>query len=242
MTGKLSGRTILITGASSGIGAAVARSFAAEGARLILAARRREKLEALAAELGDAEILIRPTDVTQEEDVKALFAESEAFGPVDMLVNNAGSTTHGAAVDMTMETWRATIELNLTAGFLCAREALRVMIPRKRGRIINIGSISAQVPRNNAIAYTASKYGMEGLTRGLALEAREHGITVSIVLPGSTVSELAGQPEDLSRVGDKTMAGTTVASVILTMAAMPDDANLLTATVLPIAQPYLGRG
>ncbi|MGD9810449.1 MAG: SDR family oxidoreductase [Sphingobium sp.] len=242
MGDRLKGRVAIITGASSGIGKAAAKAFADEGARLILAARRKEKLEELAAGLTGADILVRPTDVTSEEDVAGLFADAEAFGPIDLLVNNAGSTTHGSAIDMTMQVWRDTIELNLTSVFMCAREAMKVMIPRGRGRIINIGSISAQVPRNNAIAYTASKFGVEGLTRGLALEGREHGITVSIIHPGSTVSELAGQAEDPSRAGPKTMMGSTVASAIVTMAAMPDDASMLTSIVIPIAQPYLGRG
>src|SRR5690606_16542095 len=226
MGNRLSGRVAIITGASSGIGKAVAHAFAQEGARLILAARRREKLEKLAADLGNSDILVRPTDVTNEEEVQRLFTDAEAFGNVDLLVNNAGATTHGSAVDMSIDVWRQTIDLNLTAAFLCAREAMKFMIPRGRGRIINIGSISAQAPRNNAIAYTASKYGVEGLTRGLALEGREHGITVSIIHPGSTVSELAGKPEDHSRVGPTTMAGSTVASAVVMMAAMPDDANL----------------
>ena len=242
MGDRLAGRVAIITGASSGIGRAVAHAFAAEGASLILAARRREKLDMLAAELGGCDVLVRATDVTNEEDVQGLFSDAEAFGKVDLLVNNAGMTTHGSAVDMSTEVWSQTIDLNLTAAFLCAREAMKVMIARGRGRIINIGSISAQAPRNNAIAYTASKYGVEGLTRGLALEGREHGITVSIIHPGSTVSALAGKPEDQSRVGPTTMAGSTVASAVVMMAAMPDDANLLTATVLPVAQPYLGRG
>ena len=241
MAGRLKDRVAVITGASSGIGAAVAKAFASEGARLVLAARRRDKLEELAASIGQADVLICPTDVTSESDVRALFEAAERFGPVDLLICNAGATTHGAAIDMTMDTWRQTIELNLTAAFACAREALQRMIPRGRGRIINIGSISAQMPRNNAIAYTASKYGLEGLTRGLALEAREHGITVSIIHPGSTATELAG-PEDITRVGPSTMASATVADVIVTMAAMPDGANLLSATLLPVAQPYLGRG
>ena len=242
MTDRLSGRIAIITGASSGIGAAVARAFAAEGARLVLAARRRERLQELADELGPADVRICPTDVTDEGQVKTLFAQAGEMGPVDLLVNNAGATTHGSAIDMPLDTWRQTLDLNLTAAFICAREAMRVMVPRGRGRIINIGSISAQAPRDNAIAYTASKYGLEGLTRGLALEGRPHGITVCIIHPGSTATELAGKPEDLSKVGPKTMAGATVAQAIVTMASMPDEANLLSATLLPIEQPYLGRG
>ena len=132
------------------------------------------------------------------------------------------------------------IGLNLTAAFLCGREALRVMKPRGRGKIINIGSLSAQMPRNDTIAYATSKFGMEGMTRSLALDGREHGVTASIVHPGLTMSELAG--DAVGQAGPMLMEADTTARVVELMAAVPFDANLLTATILPIAQPYLGRG
>src|SRR5690606_37605932 len=130
----LSRHTAIITGASSGIGAGIARCFAARGARLILAARRADRLDTLAEELRatGAQILTRPTDVTIEEDVIGLFAEAEAFSPVTLLVANAGIATHRPTIDVTLDDWRAVIDVNLTAAFLCGREALRVMQPRGR--------------------------------------------------------------------------------------------------------------
>lgn len=240
----LSRHTAIITGASSGIGAAIARCFAARGARLVLAARRAERLEALAQEL-DAEggqVMIRPTDVTDEADVVGLFAEAEAFSPVTLLVANAGIASSGPTVDLTLDQWRAVIDVNLTAAFLCGREALRVMCPRRRGRIITIGSLSAQMPRADTLAYTASKFGLEGLTRALALDGRAHGITASIIHPGSTISELVGEATLRASPSDRMMEARHVAELVAAMAAVPDEINVLSATVLPIAQPYLGRG
>jgi NAD(P)-dependent dehydrogenase (short-subunit alcohol dehydrogenase family) len=239
----LSRHTAVITGASSGIGAAVARTLVAGGARLILAARRAERLEELAGELGGAagQIMIRPTDVTREDDVVGLFAEAEAFSPVTLLVANAGVAVHCPTIDMTLSAWRDVIDINLTAAFLCGREAFRVMQPRRHGRIINIGSLSAQMPRADTIAYTATKFGLEGITRSLALDGRPHGITASIVHPGSTISELAGGNENRSPT-DRTMEARHVAELVALIAAVPDEVNILSSTILPIAQPYLGRG
>jgi NAD(P)-dependent dehydrogenase (short-subunit alcohol dehydrogenase family) len=240
----LSRHTAIITGASSGIGASIARTFAAGGARLILAARRADRLEALQRELGlgSDRVLVRPTDVTQETDVIGLFADAEAFSPITLLIANAGIASHCPTLDETLEGWRRMIDVNLTAAFLCGREAMRVMQPRKRGRIINVGSLSARVPRSDTIAYTASKFGLEGLTRSLALDGRPHGITASIVHPGSTISELFGERTANNTPSEKVMAAQHVAELIATVASVPDEINIFDATILPIAQPYLGRG
>ncbi len=239
----LARHTAVITGASSGIGAAVARKFADGGAKLVLAARRRDRLEALAEELTakGAQVLIRPTDVTNEADVAGLFAAAEEFSPITLLVANAGIVSHSPTLEITTEHWNEVIGVNLTAAFLCCREAFRLMAQRRRGRIINIGSLSAQMPRANTIAYTASKYGIEGLTRSLALDGREFGITASIMHPGSTVSELGGEAMSRATPSEKMVDAQYAAELIALMAAVPDEANLLTATMLPIAQPYLGR-
>lgn len=240
----LSRHTAIITGASSGIGASIARTFVAAGARVVLAARRASRLEALASSLraDGGQVLVRPTDVTNEEDVIGLFAEAEAFSPVTLLIINAGVATHCPTTDMTLNAWREVVDINLTAPFLCGREALRVMKPRRRGRIITIGSLSAQMPRPDTIAYTATKFGLDGLTHSLALDGRPFGITASIVHPGSTISELFGERTQRADPSDKTMAAEHVAQLVAVMAAVPDEINVLTATILPIAQPYLGRG
>jgi len=240
----VSRHTAVITGASSGIGAAVARHLAAGGARLVLAARRQDRLETLAEELRatGTDVLTHAADVTSEAEVVALFEAAEHFSPVTLLVANAGIVSHMPTADCTMEHWNEVVGVNLTAAFLCCREAFRVMKSRGRGRIINIGSLSAQTPRENTIAYTASKFGLEGLTRSLALDGRPHGITASIIHPGSTITELMGSVTNTRPPSDKTMEARHVAELIAMMAAVPDEVNLLTATLLPIAQPYLGRG
>jgi len=240
----VSRHTAVITGASSGIGAAVARALAAGGAKLVLAARRLDRLDALAGELraSGCDIITHATDVTSERDVAALFEAAERFSPVTLLVANAGVVSHMPTADCTTAHWEEVLGVNLTAAFFCCREAFRVMKPRGRGRIINIGSLSAQTPRENTIAYTASKYGLEGLTRSLALDGRAHGITASIIHPGSTITELMGATTNTKPPSDKTMDARHVAELIAMMAAVPDEMNLLTATLLPIAQPYLGRG
>jgi len=240
----LSRHTAIITGASSGIGASIARTFVTAGARVVLAARRANRLEELARSLavGGDRVLVRPTDVTVEEDVVGLFADAEAFAPVTLLVINAGVVSLCPTTDMTLDEWRRVMDINLTAPFLCGREALRVMKPRGSGRIITVGSLSAQTPRPDTAAYTATKFGLEGLTRSLALDGRPFGITASIVHPGSTASELVGDRAPTGRPSEKTMEAEHVARLVATMAAVPDEINVLTATILPIAQPYLGRG
>jgi NAD(P)-dependent dehydrogenase (short-subunit alcohol dehydrogenase family) len=240
----LSRHTAIVTGASSGIGASIARTFAARGAKLVLAARRADRLETLKNELGlgSDRVMIRPTDVTREADVMGLFAEAEAFSPITLLIANAGIASHCPTLNQTLEGWQRMIDVNLTAAFLCGREALRVMQPRQRGRIINIGSLSAQVPRGDTIAYTASKFGLEGLTHSLALDGRPHGITASVIHPGSTVSELFGERTASASPSDKVMAPQYVAELVATVAGVPDEINVFTATILPISQPFLGRG
>ena len=119
----------------------------------------------------------------------------KSISPVTLLIANAGKVTHCPTAEMTLEQWQSDIDVNLTGAFLCGREALRVMRPRGAGRIINIGSLSAQMPRPDTISYVASKFGLEGITRSLALDGRPHGITASIIHPGSTITELTGREE-----------------------------------------------
>jgi NAD(P)-dependent dehydrogenase (short-subunit alcohol dehydrogenase family) len=241
--GKLSGRVGIVTGASSGIGAAIAKALAAEGMAVVLAARRKDRLEALAAEIEAAGGRARAcqTDVSVEDDVICLFhAANNEFARLDLLVNCAGFTDPTPTHELSLAVWRAIIDVNLTAAFLCSREALRVMRPQKRGRIINIGSISAKVPRPDSIGYTTTKFALDGLTRSLALDGRAHGITVSIIHPGAAATELV--PDMDKRPAADTMQAVEVASIAVLMASLPDETNLLEATILPVAQPFLGRG
>jgi NAD(P)-dependent dehydrogenase (short-subunit alcohol dehydrogenase family) len=239
----LQDRVAIVTGASSGIGWEIAKALAGAGARTVLAARSADKLDRLVAEIAAAggEAKAAPTDVTDEAQVEAMFQTCvSAYGPPDLLVNNAGIADHTATVELTLERWREVLEINLTSVFLCSRAAMRLMRERKRGRIINIGSISAKTPRANTAAYTASKFALDGFTHSLALDGREHGITASILHPGSTVSSLVPGVTDQKR--ENTMMPEDVARVALLMASLPDDVNLLDSTILPIGMPFLGRG
>lgn len=236
----LAGKVAIVTGASSGIGEATARKFAREGVKVVVAARRRERLDKLVAELGGDALAIT-ADVTKEADVERLFAETvKRFGHVDLAVNNAGVADSTPIEELSLARWEELMAINITSVFLCCRAALALMTPRGKGRIINIGSLSARVPREKSPAYTASKFALEGFTRALALDARESGVTVCIVHPGSTITELI--PGMGGRPATRSMKAETVAEVIACVASLPDEANMLDTTVLPIAQPFLGRG
>jgi NAD(P)-dependent dehydrogenase (short-subunit alcohol dehydrogenase family) len=239
--GQLTGKTAIVTGASSGIGEAVARRFARAGANVMIAARRMERLEALAKELGGS-VTPMATDVAREEEVERLFSETIALhGRLDLLVNNAGIADGTAIEELSFDRWRHVMDANLTSAFLCCRAAFRLMKQRRGGRIINIGSISALVPRHTSPAYTASKFALDGLTRALALDGREFGITVGVLHPGSTITELAPGMKDKAP-SSASMDADNVAEAVTCMAAMPDSVNVLETVMLPIAQPFLARG
>lgn len=239
----LKDRVAIVTGASSGIGWSIAMALAGEGAKVVLAARSADKLDELARQIeatGGTALAV-PTDVTDEGQVEALFEACAArFGAPGLLVNNAGIADHTPTADLSLARWQEVIAINLTSVFLCSRAALRVMAAAGGGRIVNVGSISAKVPRQNTAAYTASKFGLEGLTRSLALDGREHGIAVSMVHPGSTVSSLVPGVTDKPRPG--TMMPEDVARVVVLMANLPADVNLFESTILPVTMPFLGRG
>lgn len=241
---ELVGQVAVVTGAGSGIGRGIAVAFAEAGAQVVLAGRRAAPLEAVQAEIEDkgGRALAVPTDVTVEDAVAHLFARAVAtFGQVDILVNNAGVSVGGPPDQLTLEAWRHVIDVNLTGVFLCSREALRIMQPRRRGRILNIGSISARMPRAHAAPYATSKFGLEGLTRALALDARPYGIAVSVLHPGNTVSALwEGRDEQTDTEG--IMPAEELARVALLMVTLPPEINMLESVVLPVRQPFLGRG
>lgn len=241
--GRLTGRAGIVTGASSGIGAAIATALAAEGMAVVLAARRKDRLDELAAriEAGGGRARACRADVTNEDDVICLFhAANNEFARLDLVVNCAGIADATPTDQLSLARWREMVDTNLTSAFLCAREAMRVMKLQKRGRIINVASISAKMPREHSIACTATKFALEGMTRSLALDGRAFGITASVVHSGSTVTELV--PNMAARPAADSMQASEVAAVVALMAALPDETNLLEATILPIAQPFLGRG
>jgi len=242
--GKLTGKVAVITGANQGIGKGIARAFAAEGCRLALCARNSEKLAATAAELraAGAEVLARPTDVTDEAAVTALVdATVKQFGRIDILVNNAGAFDGGRIDRVSLDSWNNVIGACLTGTFLCSRAVFPIMKEAGGGRILNIGSISAQRPREGSAPYAAAKFGVWGLTQAIALDGRPFGIVCSCLHPGNVQVERrmdSGLPSD-----DEPMMSTeTLAEVALTMVTLPPQVNMLEAIVLPTGQLYLGRG
>jgi NAD(P)-dependent dehydrogenase (short-subunit alcohol dehydrogenase family) len=240
----ISGRVAVITGASSGIGAAMARGFAAAGVKTVLAARSVEKLDAAAADIAakGGTALVCQTDITSEPQVIRLFERTmAAYGRVDLLINNAGLADHIPTVELSLADWQRSIDTMLTGPFLCGREAMRIMIEQKRGRIINIGSVSSRRPRPHTIGYAAAKFGLHGITQSMALDGREHGITVSIIDPGVTESHLASSPSAAKRPPTQMMKAEEIAEIALLIARLPDETNLMEAFVLPIGMPFLGR-
>ncbi len=180
----LSGKTALVTGASGGIGGAIARALQACGAAVALSGTRRDALETLAGELGDR-ALVMPCDLADAAATSALPGKVEAeFGQLDVLVNNAGLTRDNLAMRMKDEDWDRVLEVNLSAGFRLARASLRGMMKRRWGRIIAITSVVGQTGNPGQANYAASKAGMTGLSKALAQEVASRGITVNCVAPG----------------------------------------------------------
>jgi NAD(P)-dependent dehydrogenase (short-subunit alcohol dehydrogenase family) len=239
----LQDRVVVVTGASSGIGEACAVAFAQKGARVVLAARRAERLEALVQKLKGAggQALAVVTDVTDEAAVQALFDKAvESFGTVDVVINNAGIADSTAVDEMSLELWHRVIDTNLTSAFLCSRAAFRVMKGKGRGRILNIGSISARVPRQNSPAYAASKFGLDGLTRSLAIDGRQYNIAASIFHPGIVATEIA--PGAVKLPDNFAASPEDIAGVIVHMCDIPDHLNFYEGMVVQIDLPFLGRG
>ena len=186
--GRLDGKVAVVTGASRGIGKAIAFAFAGAGAKVVLAARTRETLEQVAVELQDsgAEALAVPTDVTNAEAVKQLIQRTlDVHQHVDILINNAGIGYFGRVVDFDPDDWDTVLNSNLKAVYLCAKYALPSMLARGSGQIINVLSIAAKVAFEASGAYCAAKAGALALTKVLASEVRQQNIRVTAVLPGS---------------------------------------------------------
>jgi NAD(P)-dependent dehydrogenase (short-subunit alcohol dehydrogenase family) len=242
--GKLDGKIVVVTGASRGIGRTTAIELAKEGAKLVLAARTAEGLQKTASAIiaAGSEAEMVPTDVRVEMQIDNLFKRTmERFGRLDILINNAGIFNGGPIEDLTTETWDDVIATNLRAVFLCTRAAFRIMKAKGGGRIINIGSISAQRVRIYNAPYNSTKFALEGLTQTTALEGRSCNINCGILHPGLAL------PEDIRNrgggpPGEASMTLEEIAAAAVYMACQPPHINVLELIQLPRDQPYLGRG
>ncbi|XDA97758.1 SDR family oxidoreductase [Sulfitobacter sp. LCG007] len=232
-------KTIIITGASSGIGRATATRFLDEGWRVGLIARRRELLEELAQGRDNAVVL--PADVTDAEGMADAF---ETFGQLDVLFNNAGLFgTAGPIDEIALEDWHKVLSVNVGGMFIAARLAFRQMRHQdpQGGRIINNGSLSAHVPRPGSVCYTTTKHAVTGLTRTLSLDGRPYHIACGQIDIGNAETDLVATLK--AKTPDMpTMDVAHAAASVLHMAQLPLEANVQFMTVMATTMPYIGRG
>ena len=243
-------KTIIVTGAGSGIGSATANAFLDDGYRVGFLGRRAATLEAAAN--GHKNALLLHCDVADPADVDAAFATAiSSWGRLDVLFNNAGIGSPSASVDETdVDVWMNVVAINLTGSFLCARAAFAQMRSQspQGGRIINNGSISAHAPRPGSAPYTSTKHAITGLTKSLSLDGRAYDICASQIDIGNALTEMAvpmtkGVPQaDGSIRAEATMDVAHVASSVLHMANLPLDANVQFMTVMAPKMPFIGRG
>jgi NAD(P)-dependent dehydrogenase (short-subunit alcohol dehydrogenase family) len=250
----MTSRIAMITGAGSGIGRASALALARTGYTVVLAGRRLDALEAVAAEVrdGGGVALAVPTDIRDPQSVATLFETTAArFGRLDVLFNNAGVNPKATPIeDIPLEQWRSAVDTNVVGTFLCTQHAVRMMKAQQPqgGRIINNGSLAAYAPRPNTIAYTATKHAITGLTRSTSLDGRKYNIACGQIDIGNAATDMTARltkgevQADGSTAIEPRMDLTDVASAVVYMAGLPLSANVLFMTVMATQMPFVGRG
>jgi len=246
-------RVALVTGAGTGIGKSAALALLKDGYHVALVGRRKELLEKTAVDSGAKErAMVLPADITRPENVHSVFAKvKDQWGRLDVLFNNAGMGAPAVPMEeLPLETWRAVVEINLNAMFMCTQEAIRIMKAQdpKGGRIINNGSISAHAPRPLSVAYTATKHAVTGLTKCISLDCRKHDIACGQIDIGNAATEMTermtkGVPQpNGSTMVEPRMDVKHVGSAVLYMASLPLDANVQFMTIMASKMPFVGRG
>jgi NAD(P)-dependent dehydrogenase (short-subunit alcohol dehydrogenase family) len=245
-------RVAVVTGAGSGIGRAVAIGLLREGYSVVLAGRRAELLEKTNSDSGSTRALAVPTDVTDPQSVRRLFAATRgSFGRLDLLFNNAGINVPGVALeDLSVEQWQRVVDVNLTGAFLCTQQAFLLMKSQdpRGGRIINNGSISAHSPRPDSAPYTATKHAITGLTKSTSLDGRKYDIACGQIDIGNAATELAarfatGVVQATGQIAVEPLIDVAhVVNAVIYMASLPLDANVQFLTVMATKMPYVGRG
>jgi len=235
---NLTGKTALVTGATGGIGGAIARALHAQGAKVAISGTRREALDTLAAELGGAPVL--PCDLSNKDSVEALFPDAEkALGQVDILVANAGITKDNLFVAMKDEDWDMVLNVNLTSTFRLTRAAVKAMMRRRFGRVIGITSVVGVTGNPGQANYTATKAGMIGMFKSIGKEYAKRGVTANCVAPGFIASPMTDKLNEKQREAILTMvpagrlgAGTDVAAAVVYLAS--DEAAYVTGQTLHV--------
>jgi NAD(P)-dependent dehydrogenase (short-subunit alcohol dehydrogenase family) len=246
-------RIALVTGAGTGIGKAAALALLKDGYCVALVGRRKELLERTAVDSAAKDrALVSPADLTQPNAVKAVFSRvRDSWGRLDVLFNNAGTGAPAIPMeDLTYEQWKAVVDINLTAMFLCSQEAIRIMKAQepRGGRIINNGSISAHAPRPYSAPYTATKHAVTGLTKCISLDGRKHDIACSQIDIGNAATEMTermtkGVPQaNGATMVEPRMDVAHVGSAVLYMANLPLDVNVQFMTIMATKMPFVGRG
>jgi len=247
-------KVAIVTGAGTGIGRAVAHGLLHAGYAVVLAGRRKAMLDQAVADASAESSRVRAvaTDVGDPTSVRALFESTrEAFGRLDLLFNNAGVSAPGLPLeDITVEQWRAVVDVNLTGAFLCTQQAVRLMKAQqpRGGRIINNGSISAHTPRPHSAPYTATKHAITGLTKSTALDGRPFDIACGQIDIGNAATEMTARfaVGAVQANGDVAVEPRIdvrhVVDAVLYMAGLPLDANVPFLTVMATRMPFLGRG
>ena len=246
-------RVAIVTGAGTGIGKSAALALLKDGYRVALVGRRSELLEKTAGDAAAGErAMVCPTDITKPENVKALFAKVKAsWGRLDVLFNNAGMGAPAIPMeDLSYEQWKAVVDINLNAMFLCSQEAIRIMKSQqpRGGRIINNGSISAHAPRPYSVPYTATKHAVTGLTKCISLDGRKDDIACGQIDIGNAATEMTermakGVPQaNGTTMVEPRMDVAHVGSAVLYMANLPLDANVQFMTIMATKMPFVGRG
>ncbi len=247
-------KVALVTGAGTGIGRATALALMKAGYHLVLAGRRKDKLEEtakLGADTGVKSLAV-PTDMKNPAEIDILFKKTkDTFGRLDLLFNNAGIGAPAVPFeDVTVEQWKAVVDTNLTAPFLCTQHAFRIMKDQtpRGGRIINNGSISAHAPRPLSAAYTATKHSITGLTKSTSLDGRAYDICAGQIDIGNAATEMTErmtrgvlQPSGETMVEPR-MNVQAVADAVVYMASLPLESNVLFLTVMATKMPFVGRG
>ena len=236
----LTGKTALVTGASGGIGEAIAKTLHDQGATVAISGTRRAKLEEVASSLNSDRVHITPCNLSDREAVNGLIGQAEdAMGKVDILVNNAGITRDNLFMRMKDEEWDDVIAVNLTAAFTLMRGAIRGMMKNRSGRIVNIASISGVIGNPGQPNYSASKAGLVGMSKSLAREIAPRGITVNCIAPGFITTPMTGElnEKQVEQIAEAIPSGTfgepdDIAAAVLYLSS--DEAKYMTGQTLHI--------